>query len=148
MRIETRVGYVKKYDLTPKKSDLCGKCRELGEDICRKDEICIERLAKALGKSAESILSTVDYASQRGLVCLRTIKKKGKARAQVWILDERPDLRPFLMIRAVDTPRRGILRHPRHIGNLIASRIRKWRRRTLFTLLRSFGRSMRRMRES
>ena len=88
MKIETRVGYVKKYDLTPKKADLCGQCRDREDDVCVQDEICIARLAKALGKSAKTITSSLDLASQRGLITLRKAKRKGRSVPMIKITDE------------------------------------------------------------
>ncbi|NOZ77200.1 MAG: hypothetical protein GXO65_05945 [Euryarchaeota archaeon] len=81
MKVNTEVGYLRKSDIRPKKGDICGLCRDRGQDICELDEICHVRLAAALGKSARDISASIDYAGRRGLITIREEEtEKGKVR--------------------------------------------------------------------
>ena len=61
---------------------------KLDDDVCIQDEICIARLAKTLGKSAKAITSSLDLATQRGLITLRKAKRDGKSVPMIKITDE------------------------------------------------------------
>jgi hypothetical protein len=81
MKIDTEAGYLRKSDLRPRKGDICGPCRDRGQDICEKDEICQVRLAAALGKEVRDVSASIDYASRKGLITIREKNtKRGKVR--------------------------------------------------------------------
>ncbi len=75
--MRTRIGFLKKSDLEPKKGDICGVCRERGLNVCELDEICQLRLAEALGKDHMEIITSIDYAAKKGLLEVRLARVKG-----------------------------------------------------------------------
>lgn len=76
--MKARIGYVGKSELAPevKDEDVCGECRAKGLNLCDKDEICVLRLAKTLGKQPEDIIAAIDFASQKGLVEVRSMPSR------------------------------------------------------------------------
>ncbi|MFQ5815082.1 MAG: hypothetical protein ACE5G7_01130 [Candidatus Hydrothermarchaeaceae archaeon] len=75
--MKTRIGFIKKSDVTPKKGDICGECRDNGLNVCELDEICQVRLAEALGRDQMEVVTSIDYAAKKGLLEVRLAKVKG-----------------------------------------------------------------------
>ncbi len=86
--METEIGFIDSRELTPggKDTEICIECRAKGLNLCEIDEICQLRLASALGdKKASILLSSIDFASEKGLIEVRTLKVKGKNRPSRFI---------------------------------------------------------------
>ncbi len=76
--MKTSIGFIKKSDLKPEKSDICGECREKGLNLCDMDEICQARLAEALGREQTEVETSIDYAAKKGLLKVRFTKVRGR----------------------------------------------------------------------
>lgn len=86
--METHIGFIDRSELTPgnKDTEICIECRAKGLNLCEIDEICQLRLASALGDKEYTILTkSIDFASQKGLIEVRTVKVKGKNRPSKFI---------------------------------------------------------------
>jgi hypothetical protein len=86
--METEIGFIDRQELTPKGKDteICIECRAKGLNLCEIDEICQLRLASTLGSGKYEIISkTIDLASEKGLIEVRTVKVKGKNRPSRFI---------------------------------------------------------------
>jgi hypothetical protein len=86
--METEIGFIDRSELSPESKDteLCIECRAKGLNLCDIDEICQLRLATALGdKNISIIAKSIDFASEKGLVEVRTVRVKGKNRPSRFI---------------------------------------------------------------
>lgn len=86
--METEIGFIDRSELTPggKDTEICIECRAKSLNLCEIDEICQLRLASALGgRKASVLLSSIDFASEKGLIEVRTVKVKAKNRPSRFI---------------------------------------------------------------
>lgn len=78
--METHISYIDRSELSleSKDTEVCMECRLKGLNLCDVDEICQLRLASALGKKKYTIIEkSIDYANEKGLIEVRTVKVNG-----------------------------------------------------------------------
>lgn len=88
MKTKMEIGFIPIEEVKPLKGDLCSQCIALGLNFCEEDEICLPRLARALGKEIKEVYPSILEAKKKGLIAIRTVNSQPGKFIFIKITDE------------------------------------------------------------